>query len=203
MIVTEDAYPYLVAQRGALHDMKGDSTTWLNQYFDVISSEFRSITPFLPRRCASILDIGGGMGGIDCFINQHFGGDCQLTILDGVDDPPEVTQHSKTFNHMSIARQFLAANGVANFDFIDANSAHRRAIRKYDLVVSFKSWCFHYEPSQYLDLVVSACHSESILLIDVRRDKPEWFDELCARLRFVGVAYAGVKFETCRFGSQQ
>jgi SAM-dependent methyltransferase len=201
MRVPEAAYPYLVAQRGALDDMKGDSDSWLAKYFEVIKAEFACIEKYLPRRCDSILDVGGGMGGIDCFLNHHYGGGCQITILDGVADPPQMTKHSKTFNDMAIAREFLFANDVQKFDFIDANDAHRRAARKYDLIVSFKSWCFHYPPEEYLDLVLDACHPDSMLIIDVRREKyqSDWLDTLRARFSEFAVIYPGLKFQTCIF----
>jgi SAM-dependent methyltransferase len=150
LAISRDAYPYLVVQRGALDDMKGDAGTWIAKYIDVVCSEFRSIEPYLPEECESILDVGSGLGGIDALLNEHYGGNCQVTLLDGVRDPPQVTTHNQTFNDMAVAKDFLAANGVGRFDFIDANDDHRLAPRRYDLIVSFKSWCFHIEPERHL-----------------------------------------------------
>jgi hypothetical protein len=196
LIVPESAYPYLVAQRGALDDMKGDSETWLRKYSDVLADEYRVIARYLPPSCRSILDVGSGMGGLNVYLNEHFGGCCDVTLLDGVDDPPNVELHRKTFNHMQIARLFLGANGVEQVDFIDANDAHRRATRTYDLIVSKQSWCFHYEPQRYLDLVLSACHPRTKLIVDVRRQKPQWLGELLEVFRHDAIIYDGVKTVT-------
>lgn len=198
LVIPEEAFDYLVAQRGALDDMKCDIAKWCNKYMDVIRSEMHSIEPFLPQDCASILDIGSGMGGIDAYINAHYGGGCHVTLLDGIDDPPEVTLHRKTFNHMGIARKFLAFNGVASMDWIDANADAPKVARLYDLIVSFKSWCFHVEPARYLDLVASACHAETVLLVDVRKDKPEWRAQLVTRFRVLDTVFDGFKFATLR-----
>lgn len=203
--ITRNAYPYLVAQRGALDDMKGDPLTWIAKYIDVVFSEFRKIEPYLPKRCDSILDVGSGLGGIDALLNEHYGGDCQVTLLDGVADPPEVTQHNRTFNDMAVAAEFLVMNGVQRFDFIDANDPKACAIRKYDLIVSFKSWCFHIEPERYLDLVLSACvpqHTQ--LIVDLRGGRVgreeersyHWERTLRSAFTYRTMIHYGIKFET-------
>lgn len=211
--ISREAYPYLVLQRGALDDMKGDPGTWCAKYIDVLYSEFRLIEPYLPATCRSILDVGSGLGGIDALLNDHYGGDCQVTLLDGVDDPPDVSRHNVTFNHMQIAEEFLLLNGVTHFDFIDANDAHSHVVRQYDLVVSFKSWCFHVEPERYLDLVLSACtpkHTQ--LFVDVRGGRRarlgsdaevdlhhQYMRALSDAFQHRGMLYYGIKVETHHF----
>ena len=197
--ITHEAYPYLVAQRGALDDMRGDPDTWTSKYCDVLQSEFKSIQSFLPKTCQRILDVGSGMGGIDALLNAYYGGDCEVCLLDGVDDPPAVELHRRPFNNMRIAKRYLELNGVNKFTFIDANDAHRRAPARLDLIVSFKSWCCHYEPQLYMDLVLEACHSTTILILDVRRDKAEWLKALESNFKATDLVFAGIKFNTYRF----
>lgn len=211
--ISTDAFPYLVLQRGALDDMKGDPQTWCAKYIDVLCTEFEHLQGVLPEKCNSILDVGSGLGGIDAMLNDHYGGECQVTLVDGVDDPPEVTSHSVTFNNMKVAHQFLALNGVRRFDFIDANDPKRKATRKYDLIVSFKSWCFHIEPQRHLDLVLSACEpGHTMLIVDIRGGRrANLFDDAAAEKRYdtlrlltthfkaLGMVWYGEKFETHRF----
>lgn len=196
--ITREAYPYLVAQRGALDDMRGDPETWSSKYSEMLGNEFRSIEPYLPKACESILDVGSGMGGINALINEHFGSQCAVCLLDGVDDPPAVELHRSTFNNMRVAQDYLRANGVRKFAFIDANDAHRRVTARYDLIVSFKSWCFHYEPARYLDLVLAASHPETVLILDVRRDKPEWLKTLSEHFTSTHLIFPGIKFNCYR-----
>jgi hypothetical protein len=207
--ISRDAYPYLVAQRGALDDMKGDPVTWCAKYIDVLCSEFRCVEPFLPLRCRSILDIGSGLGGIDVLLNEHYGGDCQVTLFDGVRDLPEVTLHSSTFNSMEVAKHFLLVNGVSHFDFLDANDPKTEVSRRYDLIVSFKSWCFHIEVDRYLPLVRSACDAGTRLIVDIRGGRhaddaaAQWrYDTmrgLTTHFRHLGMVHYGIKFETHAF----
>jgi SAM-dependent methyltransferase len=194
-----EALPYLIAQRGAIDDMRGDNDTWLEAYGETIMSEFQSIEGYLPKQCEALLDVGSGMGGIDILISRHYDNQLEVTLLDGVDDTPDVSAHAKTFNDMRIAMHFLKLNGVARANWIDANGANRRASRYYDLVVSFHSWCFHLEPAVQLSLVAEATQPGAVLILDVRRGKPEWRQALERYFRLDRVIYTATKFETLRY----
>lgn len=196
MRITQDAYPYLVAQRGALDDMKGDPSLWCERYSEMLDSEFACFEPYLPKACDSILDIGGGMGGIDVLLNDHYGGHCSVTLLDGVNDPPEMTHHRETFSNFVIACEFLKANGVNEIRSIDPGKP-LRAPHFFDLIVSLKSWCFHYEPDRYLDFVKGCViKGQTQLIVDVRRDKPEWERTLERAFDKSHVIFQGAKFNT-------
>lgn len=200
LIIPSEAYPYLQMQRGAINDMRQDEAKWLGAYTEAIYSEFDCIEPHLPATCDAILDVGSGLGGINVLLARHFGDQVQITLLDGVTDLPFVEKHAVTFNHMGVARRFLKANGVENIDWIDANQEKLTAPRFFDLVVSFKSWCFHYSPARYLQLVQSsAIAGHTRLILDVRRDKPEWHELLRASFRHVRDVYVGTKFSTVLF----
>jgi SAM-dependent methyltransferase len=204
LVVPDPAFDYLIAQRGALDDMRGDRHLWLAKYGDVLASEFASIEHFLPPDCDSILDVGGGMGGIDVLLNRHYGGDCLVTILDGMEDPPRMEKHRQTFSHAGIARQFLETNGVRRVRTIDANNPPAIAPDFYDLVVSFKSWCFHYEPERYLRLISTGLISDrTYLIVDVRKERRyDWIRALQPPFKDPTMIFYGAKFETYRLVAQ-
>jgi hypothetical protein len=206
LIIPENAFPYLVAQRGALDDMRGDRALWCRKYLEIIDSEMRLIESYLPTTCEAILDVGGGMGGIDVLLSRHFNG-CHVSILDGLSDPPMVEAHAETFSNMGAASEFLTINGLTSFDFIDANQANPTAGRFYDLVVSFKSWCFHVEPARYLKFVESCViQGKTKLIIDVRKQPEhlgaEYMRVLTKHFRHIGCIFRGIKFETHWFEAQ-
>jgi len=211
LTVPLEAYPYLQLQRGAIADMVDDPGAWLQLYADALYSEFDCIEPYLPASCDAVLDIGSGMGGIDVLLARHFGDQCRVTLLDGVDDAPDMVKHNETFSNRDAARRFLKLNGLEQVDFIDANDAHRRAPRFYDLVVSFKSWCFHYPPERYMDLVKSASIAgQTKIIVDMRggrrcRDEArshDWMRTMTAQFRHVALIHDGIKFETHLFEAQ-
>lgn len=195
-VIPGDAYPYLVAQRGALDDMRDEPELWAAKYLEVLQSEMRSIEPYLPPACDAVLDIGGGMGGIDVLLNEHYNG-CHVTILDGIADPPRADKHDVTFSNKEVARNFLSSNGVESFDFIDANAPAPAASRFYDLIVSFKSWCFHLPPERYLALVLSCViPKQTVLIIDVRAKNDRYYDVLCEHFGKMACIFSGPKFDT-------
>ncbi len=204
IVVPSSAYPYLQMQRGAISDLRGDASTWLTQYVNTILGEFRCIEPYLPATCDAVLDVGSGLGGIDILLQRHYGDSCHVTLLDGADDAPMVQSHAKTFNHMGVARNFLAANGVVNVHCVDANAGVLRAPSFFDLVVSFKSWCFHVEPRRYIDFVRtnSIPGGQTKVIVDMRRrDKEQarfydWHAQMSAAFRHVALIYQGPKVET-------
>jgi hypothetical protein len=196
-VIPGDAYPYLVAQRGALDDMRDEPELWAAKYLEVLQSEMRALEPYLPATCETILDIGGGMGGIDVLLNEHYGGDCLVTLLDGMRDEPVVAKHSETFSNFEIARGFLELNGVRKVTSLDAAQPNLVPHFYYDLVISLKSWCFHYPPERYLDLVLSCViPKQTVLIIDVRANNERYYDVLRERFGRMACIFAGPKFDT-------
>lgn len=203
--IPESAYPYLVAQRGALDDMKEDPDLWCSKYAETLASDYEKIEPFLPEECETVLDVGGGMGGINILLNEHYGGDLQVTLLDGVSDPPVVTKHAETFSNFDIARQFLHTNGIKR-----VTALHPRSVlvapHFFDLVISLKSWCFHYEPSRYLEFVrANVIPGKTKIILDIRgglKGCPlgyDWYRQLTAAFKHPRTIHMGGKFETVCF----
>lgn len=182
MIVDDAHFAYLKLQKGALDTFAHDRQQWQNEYEQDLRRTFDDISPALPDTCWGFLDVGSGLGGIDALIYHRYerqsGRGPYVNLIDGVDDLPVMTLHRQTFNHMGVAKDFLTKNGVPR-DRIHTHAPDSDAIAKpYDLVVSFGSWCFHYEPNTYLQRLAPALHRDSVLIIDVRRAKPEWDEQL-------------------------
>lgn len=187
---------YLVLQRGDIEHLSSDDERWHCAYNRRLDETFRSIRPFLPPDCRSVLDIGSGLGGINVLINAYYEGNLHVCLLDGEKDPPVMRAHRRTFNNMEVARDFLWKNGVASFSYYTPALGEPRP---FDLITSYRSWCFHYPPSVYLDFVVSCCHRDTMLIIDLRRGMPEWYDDLLKPFRVVGAVHASEKCDRIVF----
>lgn len=198
--IDDEAFQYLVLQKGRLDHLKADRADWLRGYDADLFGTFADLQPVLPAKCRRILDVGSGLGGIDALLNAHYGGDVHVCLVDGLADPPRLERHAQTFNHMGVAERFLRANGVRHFSGHgpDAWPLKRPAM---DLVVSFASWCFHIPPADYLGRVLSRCHAGTVLVMDVRRSqrRPDWRDQLDERLRCLGKLADAPKFERLAF----
>lgn len=158
---TPEASMFLFIQKGELQ------RAWQQAYETDLEEAFHAMRPHLPPHCKKILDIGGGMGGIDILLAMHYG--ARVTIIDGIDDPPIVEAHRKSFSSARAAREFLNANGV-EVDFEPKG--------KYDLVISLRAWCFHIPPGDYRELVNIHTYSNTRVIADVRHGWEPPFKEI-------------------------
>lgn len=176
MIVKPEHFKYLHIQRGEVSDAyKSGFANWQQAYEASLDAIMASIDPVLPRQVRTILDVGGGMGGIGIHLSRRYES-AAYWVLDGVDDAPEVRSHCKTFNDARVAEAFHRANGVLTSKWFPTST--QKFDEKIDLVVSFAAWGFHILPGDYLDLVKSALAPHATIILDVRKTRPDWLSEL-------------------------
>jgi SAM-dependent methyltransferase len=194
LIIDDSHFAYLRLQKGKLDPIAHDRQQWEARYAADLLATFNEIEPFLPRACWGMLDIGSGLGGIDILIARHYCRSLDVTtvespnaqvqfdsrdqpfvfLLDGVDDPPEMKLHRETFSNMKVARDFLIRNGIRADRFGYYAPSAKTLAKAPDLVMSFGSWCFHYEPAVYLPLLATGLHADSVVIADVRRERAGW-----------------------------
>lgn len=186
VIVTDEAFPYLVAQRGFLDHLKGDRDAWEAAYCESLARDFEDLRPHLPDAPAWVLDVGGGMSGISVLLARHYGPGLNIAILDGASDDPKVVRHSKTFSHAQVAKSFLRANGVHNrLQFLTGVKPLPRDMDgvNFGLVLGLQSWGFHFAPEPYLTPIALLARTGSVFVLDVRHQKADWQDQLDGWLR--------------------
>lgn len=167
--ITDEAFPYLVIQRGKINGLHADRQVWTQAYIESLNNDFDLIVDYLPENCESILDVGGGLGGIDILLSRHFETNPKITILDGENNFPRIESHSTTFNNFTVSRNFLNANNVFNFHPISSKNPDN-ITEKYDLIISFQAWCFHFSPVEYLNTIIRACKNDTKIIVDVRKN---------------------------------
>jgi hypothetical protein len=201
-VVSDEAFAYLRLQKGRLEPLADDRKRWHIAYEHALLSDYMEMRAHLPAQCWGLLDIGSGLGGIDVLLSRHYGTQPYLYLLDGVNDPPEMKLHRETFSNERVARGFLRSNGVRS-DRIGYYGPDATSVRApYDLVLSLGSWCFHYEPNVYLPRLMAGggLHVDSRLIVDLRRDKPEWEAQLFGvGLRALAIVRESAKFRRIVF----
>ena len=197
--ISDPAFKYLKLQRGAIADFSYDRKLWERKYHESLHCDFSSIAPFLPPQCGAVLDIGSGLGGIDAMLSKAYGGVPEIYLLDGMDDQPILQKHNRTFSRFPHARDFLTANGVPASRIFAHNPKTLLEPVKVDLILSFQSYCFHYNPETYLEFVRACASPGAILIFDVRSDYRTWHRVLNAEFQRVGIALEGQKFQRVVF----
>jgi hypothetical protein len=208
--VSDAAFEYLRVQKGSLDRFATNRALWERAYHDDLAATYQGIRQYLPPRCWGMLDIGSGLGGIDILLSRHYasiGKPPYVNLLDGESDPPKMHLHRETFNDMRVAQQFLKANGISleRFAYYTPDGPAAMGLenlpKPYDLVVSFGSWCFHYAPDTYLPVLLAGggLHTDSVVIVDVRKDKPDWLAQLQAPFELAGVIRDARKYMRMAF----
>lgn len=175
-IITPAALPYLQVQQGRIAELEGDA--WVKAYGEGLHENLDQIRDMLPATIAGVLDIGGGMGGIDALINHEFGGTLDVVIVDGDRDKPIAPKpdDGKTYSNCAAAFEFLVANGVLHPKFLIAppepaktfDKSFLSTIEPVDLVLGVQSWGFHFAPSVHLPLAYAFSKVGTVWILDVR-----------------------------------
>jgi hypothetical protein len=200
MIIEPSHFEYLVIQRGEVSDQRHNFKKWKEAYERSLMDIFTSIHPCLPPRCRSVLDIGGGLGGIDLHLVAHYGAALEVCVLDGLDCPPKVQWHNQPFNHAKVTKDFHRKNGNENIEVVFPAPSPPR---KFDLIVSFAAYCFHILPCDYLEVVKESMHEKTILIFDVRRARRDWLEQLLREFGKPLVIKQGEKFVRVAFKCDQ
>lgn len=193
--IPDEALPYLVLQRGVLDRYKANQTLWAAEYMAMLRAEYLLIEHWLPEKCAGVLDVGAGLGGIDILISRHYSNKPYIYLLDGRIDEAEVLVHRETFSRASVTGHFQSVNGVEKWGCIDAANP-APLVGTMDFVISTAAWCFHFAPETYLDYVQRACAPGATLIVDVRKHRADWFATLCSKFAHVDCILESFKFNT-------
>lgn len=193
--VSDEAFSYLVLQRGALSDIT-DRATWEDVYRASILADYQSMKPWLPEPCSAFLDVGGGMSGIGIALTRHYKNRTAAWILDGENDSPVVKTHDQTFSNVGVAREFFRDNGAMLKGTISVGAAAYASpfAARFDLVLSLQAWGFHIPVEDYIGFVRSAMRPNAVLILDVRRGRDDYIGDLRKAFSEVGVAVEGKKF---------
>lgn len=196
-VVEDHHYEYLSIQHGSIaqEENLADRQKWLTAYNKSIGSLFVNIRPALPEKCANILDVGSGLGGIDVLLSRYYGG-AHVDLLDSLDAPPHVFNHNIPFSKAEVALDFHKKNGSTN---VECWFPAPPITTRYDLVVSFASYGFHVYPLEYTHMLSLRIKPETVIIFDVRKNRRDWLEQLVLAYGKPKVLFQAEKFVRCAF----
>jgi hypothetical protein len=168
------------------------------RYERIMEREASELDPyFTADSLNNMLEIGPGMGVFSALVYKKYAPKLHLIDGSGTDEKPEVdntvgwrADNPTPCADIEAMNSFLYENDIANFDILELlPSGEFRLIKddkpeldtveledvwprvKFDLIVSLRSWCFHYDADLYLDFVVKrSIPHHTKLLVDIRRE---------------------------------
>jgi hypothetical protein len=164
---------YLDIQVGELHDFIEDPR-WQKMYEDHLWDRMTDIDEYLPETVTQYCDLGGGLSGISILLNLYYGGALRVNVVDG-DGPAIMLHHAVPFSSHERTLAFLRNNGVK---FASVWHPTNLPLQTFDLMTSFRAWCFHLDPRVYIEWVRAHLSRDGTLLVDVRRDRDDWLAQL-------------------------
>lgn len=188
--ISNAAYDYLRIQVGAISHIQ-DWKSWYEALMDFIDDQVNSLLPALyaGMEGKSLLSIGAGMGHIELVIQSLFsaeGKTLAVDIVDGTDDDPIVKYHRQPFSNAAVAQQFWEANGGKLGEYYNPGLLPKGG-PPYDIIMGLGSWGFHFSPGTYLRWAATHAHEGTIWVMDNRKGKPEWKDEMLRHFKLVQV----------------
>ena len=150
-----------------------------NNYFQIMSKEFNSIKNSISGDDKTILSIGGGVGGLEVIINNHFN-DMKFYFIEKNYISKKVVYNwdmtnKEAYNDLKLQEEFLINNGLKKFSIYDYDKNHLPD-NKFDIIISLFSLDYHYDFYLYLDFLKNACNIKTKVIFDTIR--PDHFTKI-------------------------
>lgn len=190
LTISDRAYKFLKIQQGALNKIESREE-FERAYNEGLEILFDDIINFLPPNIKNSLDIGSGLGGIDILLQREFKHD--VSLMDALNTQPICIRHDVPFNDIDVTVDFWHTNKADLTNYFWPGNFNKCA-EKFDLILSIQSYCFHYSPDVYLDIVKKCCHDNTVLIFDVRNQRKEWLATLRNNFDEIAVISESEKF---------
>ena len=157
---------FLVKKRILNIQINDDLFCYIYYFYLFILQDIWRIFSFIPKRIENVLDIGAGIGLFEIYLNFVNPQINKFTIIEKEslfhnDDLIDVLKMCRdTALSYKLKDKFLFFNDT---NYLNIN-------QKFDLVLSFRSWCYKYNIDTYLDFVLQSIDKDSSLIIDIRNN---------------------------------
>lgn len=175
---------YVFNQRGEFYDLRNDPNAWVTAYHEEMQKTLDQLQlMFGKQKPRHVLDIGSGVGFIDLLLIKSWS--CHCTLVDGEDGNGVADNHAKPFNSRAVSEEFMRDNQIhdTHWRYVNPDEFKTRpgTFPVFDLVLSLRSWGFHYPPSEYIMAVGQHVAPGSLIVMDMRIDKMDWHLAMEAR----------------------
>lgn len=157
-------------------------------YWEQIKDEIKHIKAAVKGPVSgNILDIGCGVGGLMVAMYHEIMDIKAKGTISGLDFDFSydgflkygITPNGEKYNLLTATAEMMRTNKATKWELYEVGGRDNPfdAGKPFDLIVSTLSWCYHYPPDVYLDMVKKALTDYGVLIVDVR-DGTGWGKEI-------------------------
>ena len=147
-------------------------------FYRFIIADISNLNEHISPETRSILDIGAGIGLFDLSLNQLLNHKASFDLIEveKLDEIEHVTNnpsHTKKLDSniqikpVQTLKKLMLANNAENINIIMDKSINQHFHKKYDLILSFRSWGFLYDLNLYEDFVRKTLNHDGIVITDL------------------------------------
>jgi SAM-dependent methyltransferase len=150
----------------------------INYFYNFIMTDISILNSYISPTIKSVLDIGAGIGLFDLFLNQILDHEAlfDLVEVDKLEEIEHVTnnpEHTKKLDHnvqikpVAVLKKLMITNNAHNINIIDSKSINQHLQKRYDLILSFRSWGYLYDLDLYQRFVRKTLKPDGIVITDL------------------------------------
>ena len=150
----------------------------INYFYTFIIKDITNLNNYISPKIESVLDIGAGIGLFDILLNQLFTHKVAFDLIEveSLDNIEHVRnnnadtkklENNTQINPVATLKKLMTMNNANNINIIKNNSIAKHLDRRYDLVLSFRSWGFLYDLNLYEEFVKNTLNSDGIVITDL------------------------------------
>ena len=179
----------------------------ITYYYRFIITDISNLNEHILPETKSILDIGAGIGLFDLSLNQLLNHKASFDLIEveELDEIEHVTNnpsHTKKLEGniqikpVQTLKKLMLANEAENINIILDKSINQYFHKKYDLILSFRSWGFLYNLNLYEEFVRKTLNHDGIVITDlsIYDDSIEKFSKLFKDVTLIQEALNNKRF---------
>jgi hypothetical protein len=150
----------------------------INYFYTFIVRDILNLNNYISPTIKSVLDIGAGIGLFDLFLNQILEHKTSFDLIevDKLDEIEHVTNNPANtkklkkniqINPVITLKKLMVANSAKSINIIESQSTKQYFHKKYDLILSFRSWGYLYDLSLYEEFVIKTLNPDGVVITDL------------------------------------
>ena len=179
----------------------------ITYYYRFIITDISNLNEHILPETKSILDIGAGIGLFDLSLNQLLNHKASFDLIEveELDEIEHVTNNTRQTKKLEgniqikpvqTLKKLMLANEAENINIILDKSINQYFHKKYDLILSFRSWGFLYDLNLYEEFVRKTLNHDGIVITDlsIYDDSIEKFSKLFKDVTLIQEALNNKRF---------